>query len=607
MLCGGLLYPSSADAAPREEPAASERTDRARKFPFSLFQRKKGKGRRGAKRRRGRNKPRPPPSPDGGIWEWVEELGGEIPSPDQAEAMREARADEVAEQTVGDHLGGRPPPEDFYVDPLAALTPDPLMLDQVEAADFDIPIDINPWVETWVRYFTEGRGRLSYKGWLNRSTRYQPMMLEALADAELPKDLVYLSMIESGYRPQAFSSAKAAGLWQFIESTGKEHGLRIDWWVDERRDPELSLGAAIRFLGRLHRQFGDWRLAWAAYNGGPGRIRRATANAGSDDFWTLANGDHLPSETDNYVPKIMAAAIVGRYRDRYGFDRLKPQPELRYDVVKVPYSVSLAAIARAADLSSDVLVELNPALRRRATPEGGYAVRVPVGAAETVSAALKAIPKAQRVAFARHKVRRGDTLAEIAAQYGVTVADLKGANDLRGDTIRVGARLLIPVVGERAVATAAGSQRVHVVAKGDTLSEIASTYGVSLADLLAYNDISDASRIFVGQRISLQPRVHVVVAGDSLSKIGARYGLTVEQLLASNDISDPSRIFVGQEIRLDGAQAAPDPWETYVVKPGDSLGKIAMAYDVSVADLRSWNELSGSVIHPGDQLKIKVR
>ncbi|MEZ4236775.1 MAG: transglycosylase SLT domain-containing protein [Myxococcota bacterium] len=383
-------------------------------------------------------------TPAEGIWDWVDRMEGEIPSPEQVAAAVEVTAEQRAESVVADDLLGGDVQVQFYEDPAAALASDPLFLDQVDPSEFDIPIEVNDAVEKWVRYFT-GDGRKYYDRWLSRAPLYQPMMRERLAAAGLPQDLVYLSMIESGYNTHAYSRADAAGLWQFIESTGRVYDLRIDWWVDERRDPEAALGAAITFLGELHRMFGDWRLAWASYNGGPGRVRKAVRNSGTSDFWKIAEGSYLHPETENYVPKIMAAAIIGKHPERYGFAVPAARDPLSYDVVDVKGSVALEVLARCAGTSLDDLKELNPALRRYATPPEGYALRVPTGRHDTFLAALDAVPAAERSAVRRHTVKRGETLSIIAARYGTTVDELSHANQLRNvNRIVVGMNLVIP-------------------------------------------------------------------------------------------------------------------------------------------------------------------
>ncbi|MBW2256464.1 MAG: transglycosylase SLT domain-containing protein, partial [Deltaproteobacteria bacterium] len=407
-------------------------------------------------------------SAEEGVWTWVARMEGEVPDPNMVEAVEERFEEQLAESALIDDLGGVDVPRGFYEDPAAELAGDPLFLDLVDPSEFDIPVVVNDQVEKWVRYFT-GDGRKYYERWMRRSTRYRPMMYAALEEAGLPSDLVYLSMIESGYNAHAYSHAHAVGLWQFIPSTGRLYGLRVDWWVDQRRDPALSTEAALDFLAELHEMFGGWELAWAAYNGGPGRVRRAIASAGTDDFWEIATGSSLHSETENYVPKLMAAAIIGKHLDRYGFTDISYEDELLYDTTSVEGMVEVAVLARCGGMEERAFRYLNPALRRWATPEGTTEIRVPVGKGEAFLAALDDVPHADRLTFVRYKVRRGDTLTAIAARYGVDVADLVRVNTLRNaNRIFVGMTLVVPTSGavqvaetSRVAATdAAASKRV---------------------------------------------------------------------------------------------------------------------------------------------------
>lgn len=562
------------------------------------------------------------------VWAWVERLEGEIPSAEQVEAIGERAEAELSERALIDRLSGGEVPASYYADPAGALAVHPLFLDQVDPSEFDIPITVNAEVEKWVRYFN-GPGRKYYARWLSRSTRYRPMMYRELEAAGLPRDLVYLSMIESGYNAHAYSHAAAAGLWQFIPSTAKLYKLRVDWWVDDRRDPEASLTAAITFLSELHRMFGSWELAWAAYNGGPGRIRRSIAKAGTKDFWKIAEGPYLHSETDNYVPKIMAAAIIGKHPERYGFTDIRYQDELVYETAKVDGSVSLEVLARAANTSVDQLKALNPALRRFATPPEGYHVRLPVGARDRVAAALKEIPVEKRVTVARHTVSRGETLSLIAERYGVSVHDLSQANGLKNvDRIYVGMSLVVPVAGAapQRVAAAATPQRrtdatppkvtSHTVRRGDTLSGIASRHRVSVDDLRKWNGLSGTT-ILVGQTLKVHgsgapastsggsSKTYTVQRGDTLSGIAARHNVRTADLQRWNGIQDPSTIRIGQTLKIGGAAAPSSSWSTYTVKSGDSLGAIATRNGCTVQQLKEWNGLSSTVIHPGQKLKIR--
>ncbi|MCB9685872.1 MAG: LysM peptidoglycan-binding domain-containing protein [Alphaproteobacteria bacterium] len=593
--------------------------------------------------------------PEGGVWEWVDRLEGEIPSPETLEAARELAEEQGEERALVDDLSGAAPPLALYGDPAGAMKVDPLYLDMVDPSEFDIPIEVNPWVEKWVRYFT-GDGRKYYARWLSRSTRYQPMMRRELAERGLPQDLVYLSMIESGYNAHAYSTADAAGLWQFITSTGKLYKLRIDYWVDERRDPEEALDAAATFLSELHNMFGDWRLAWASYNGGPGRVRRATEKAGTKDFWTLADGTYLHPETDNYVPKIMAAAIIGHHPERYGFTGIEFQDELVYETAHVDGSLGFETLARCAGVSVDDLKELNPALRRYATPPEGYDLRLPVGTKDRFVVALADVPKEERVAaVSRHTVRRGETLSTIASKYHTSVSALSRANNLKNvNRIYVGMSLVIPRGGEAPSATAsrtastsssatsssASSSRsssapskpsTHTVARGDTLSGIATRYGVTVSQLRSWNSLS-GSTIMVGQKLkvsssggsssgssststastaSSSSRTHTVRSGETLSSIASRYGVSTSDLQRWNGISNAGHIEVGQSLKVSGSggsstsSSSASSWTTYTVRSGDSLGAIATRYGCTVSQLKSWNGLSGSVIQPGQKLKVR--
>lgn len=572
--------------------------------------------------------------PSEGIWEWVDRMDGEIPTEEQLDAIEELHAIEVDELVRTDELSGGDVPLAFYTAPAEHLEVDPLFLDLVDPSEFDIPIEVTPEVEKWVAYFT-GPGRKYYTKWLGRSTRYRPMMYRELDKAGLPRDLVYLSMIESGYNAHAYSHAAAAGLWQFIPSTGKLYKLRIDWWVDERRDPEASVGAAIAFLGELHGMFGDWRLAWGAYNGGPGRIRRATKQAGSKDWWTLARGPYLHSETDNYVPKIMAAAIIGHHPERYGFTGIEYQDELTYETVRVDGSVELAVLAKCAGTSVDDLKALNPALRRYATPPEGYDVRLPIGRSETFAAAFSQVPRSEWITVVRHTVRSGETLGKIAAKYGTSVSDLSRANNLKNaNRIYVGMSLTVPKGGSGAVVAAAASESrtdaaprptpkpvstpsYHTVQRGENLSSIAAKYGTSVAALRSANGLS-SSTILVGQKLKLSgsaggtssaPATHVVRKGESLGSIATRYGVSVSALQSANGIRNASHIVVGQKLKVPSggrsSNSSASSWTTYTVQRGDSLGKIATQYGVSVSSLQSWNGIRGSVIQPGQKIKIR--
>jgi membrane-bound lytic murein transglycosylase D len=581
--------------------------------------------------------------PADGVWHWVEQMDGEIPTAEQVDALEESAERSVAERRLSDELSSSGPPTGFYTDPVRSLRPDPLYLDRVDPAEFDIPVEVNEDVVKWIRYFT-GEGRKYYARWLTRSTAVRPYMYEQLEKAGLPRDLVYLSMIESGYNAQALSHCGAAGMWQFMPATGKMYKLRIDYWVDERRDIEESTRAAIDMLGELHQMFdGSWYLAWASYNGGPGRVRRSVQSAGTSDFWAISRGAWLHPETENYVPKIIAAAIIGHHPERYGFDNVEYQPALEYDVAHVSGAVSLDVLAKAAGTSVTVLQDLNPALRRYSTPAEGFDLKVPAGGQARFVAALAEIPADQRstTTVARHTVRRGETLSVIAGKYNVSLAALSEANGLRNvNKIYVGMSLVIPGHGEvaaqatpaerkaptPAVATRSTAPKTaakyYTVQRGDTLSEIATRNGVSVTQLKSWNRLS-GSTIVPGQKLAVNssggapsssassgatPSKYTVRSGDTLSSIAGKYHVTTAQLQSWNHISNPSSIVSGQVLVVRGGAtlvASSSGWTMYTVKSGDSLGAIAQRHGCTVSEIQSWNGIKGSVIQPGQKLKLK--
>ncbi len=312
---------------------------------------------------------------------------------------------------------------------------------------WDIPIEFNEAVDRWLAYF-QRRGRRNLQIHLTRAGRYEPAMRAIMREHGLPQDLVYLSLIESGYDPNAYSRAHAVGLWQFLASTGRRYGLRIDGWVDERRDPIKATRAAAAHLKDLYEEFGSWYLAAAAYNGGAHRVRRAIRRTGSRDFWTLARRRYLPRETRNYVPKFIAAALIAKQPEKYGFSVSSAGP-LSYDVGQVPDATSLSVIAEAAGVSLAEVVTLNPQLVRRVTPPGErYFVRLPARTGPKFAINYARVPAEDRLRAIEHTIRRGDTLAQLARTYRSDLSAIRSANPgIRPRRLRVGQSLLIPISG----------------------------------------------------------------------------------------------------------------------------------------------------------------
>jgi membrane-bound lytic murein transglycosylase D len=460
------------------------------------------------------------------IAEEIDKDSAEIEAVRRAEEdahVRDATKDAAADGVVGRETG------EGKIELLPELS---MGLTELQAR-FDIPIDVNESVVAYVRFFQSPAARGHFAKWLGRSHKYLDTYRRILREEGLPEDTVYLAMIESGFGNFALSHAKASGPWQFMPATGKHFGLRQDFWVDERRDPERSARAAARYLKLLHKQTGDWRLAWAGYNAGVGRIFKAQKK-GYDDYWEMAAAPGkkvLHPETKGYVPKLMAAAIVSKHPEIFGFkgDDIVPQSWAEYEEVTIPSATLLSVVAKAAGVTERELIDLNPELRRACTPPRAYALKIPKASADTFAASWPAMQPKIRLTFAGHVVRRGDTLSHIAHRYGVPVQGILEMNGLKNARkLRVGQELMIPrpvgggavalrdpdvqrpssAVRARTVSTAArGSadraRATHRVRAGDTLWSISQRFGVGLAELCRWNKISDPQRhkLLVGKQL----------------------------------------------------------------------------------------------------------
>ena len=386
---------------------------------------------------------------------------------------------------------------------------------------YDVPIVVNNSVEGHIAYFkTKGRDKLEL--WLSRSGRYIPMMKEILKYMELPEDLVYLALIESGFNPNAYSRARAAGPWQFIKSTGKRYNLKIDWWIDERRDPKKSTIAAATYLNDLYNMFGSWDLAMASYNGGEGRVQRAVSRSKSEDFWKIKKTRYLKAETKNYVPKYMAATIIAKNPEEHGFD-IKYLEPIQYEEVIIPESTDLRVIAKCAGVSYEEIKELNPELRRWITPPNvdKYTLKIPLGTQEIFLENYEKLPSEEKILWERHLVKKGETLYSIAKHYRVTVEDLKKINLLsRRERVSEGTYILLPIApnSEKARIKIAASPLLkeeknaiyYRIRKGDTLWKISKKYNVSIASIKEWNDIDSARNIKAGDKLKL------IVGSDDL-------------------------------------------------------------------------------------------
>jgi membrane-bound lytic murein transglycosylase D len=394
----------------------------------------------------------------------------------------------------------------------------------IRGTEHDLPIEINGRVLAALDFFQNGRGRNTMSVGLERVGLYRPMMERILMEENVPLDLVYLAQAESAFLPRAVSRAKARGMWQFISSRGKEYGLRQTWWIDERSDPEKSTRAAARHLGDLYKEFNDWPLAMAAYNAGPVRISNALKKTGATTFWQLADKRALPKETINYVPTILAFAIIGRNPSQYGFN-VEANPPLETERVELEKATDLRVIAENLGLPVDQLKELNPHVLRWTTPpdDSEFEFILPKGYSEKFLDKVVSLPDNERIIWRYHNVKKGETLSVIARNYGVTVNDLTQANSLSTrSSLKIGQELLIPMSGATRPPAASSASKTQVAAKmsspatpastptsykvkrGDTLSGIAAKFNVTVNDLRKWNKLT-STRLDIGQRLMLAP------------------------------------------------------------------------------------------------------
>jgi membrane-bound lytic murein transglycosylase D len=403
---------------------------------------------------------------------------------------------------------------------LYAIEVDPhlreLVSEDLLAARFDIPVVINDSVLKFLNFY-QTRGRRIMEIGLQRSGKYMAHFRRYFEDEGIPLDLVWMALVESMFNPHARSRARAVGIWQFLRGTGRIYGLKQNSWVDERVDFLKSAQAAARYLKDLHAKFGDWYLALAAYNGGPGRVDRVLKRRGEIDYWEMVDRRLLPRETSKYVASFLACLIISRNPARYGF-QVEPDAPLEFDTIDLDYQVDLRVLAEMIETPPSSLGELNPELRWGITPGGDYTLKVPAGKGAALRAGLASLPPQQRVRFDHHVVRKGETLGAIARKYRTTVEAIAEANRLRSiHRLSLNQELLIPAAGVRVAppsrtgraaqasqtprATAPASD--HVVKRGECLDQIARIYGVKVEDLLRWNNLKLGQTIYPGQSLKV--------------------------------------------------------------------------------------------------------
>ena len=378
------------------------------------------------------------------------------------------------------------------IDEVAEMTfpVDPRLKERAEEAaknlSHDLPLTVNDQVLGFLNFFQTPRGRAIVETGLRRAGRYREMISRVLQEEGMPQDLIYLAQAESAFQPLALSRAGARGIWQFVAWRGNEYGLRHTWWVDERQDPEKATRAAARHLRDLYGMYGDWYLAMAAYNCGPGNVQKGIERTGYADFWELYKRNVLPRETRNYVPIIVALTLIAKDAAHYGIS-VEPETPVATDVVKPGRAIDLRLVAETIDVDVETLRSLNPSLLRLATPDDpNFELHLPSGTAARFSAEIADIPADKWVSWRRHRVEAGETLTSIGKKYHVTSVAIAAANNLeKGAALEAGEKLIIP-----AVAPASETKRRLVsyrVRRGDTLLGIADRYSVSADDVRKWN------------------------------------------------------------------------------------------------------------------------
>src|SRR3984885_1586313 len=395
---------------------------------------------------------------------------------------------------------------------------------EIKSTHSDLPLMMTDQVAGYISYFSN-RGRGTFERAFARSGRYHDMMARILKQEGVPQDLIYLAQAESGFQPTAVSRAGARGIWQFMGSRARGYGLERSAWVDDRQDPEKSTRAAARHLRDLYGQFGDWYLAMAAYNSGPGTVQAAVRRTGYADFWELYRRNVLPKETRNYVPIILAVTIMTKNLSHYGFDDVSMEEPAAFDSVTINYPVDLRLVADCVDATLVQLQQLNPSLLRLSTPrEGSFELHLPAGTKTQYQTTIASIPTGMRVWWRYPTVHSGDTLASLARTYRTTPKSIKEANQLDGSELQTDAKLIIPVApGKHVSDTATYARRItrYKVRKGDTVQTVAENFGVSAQMLRRWNGLhggdSLRGRRVLALHLPVSPSSEVVAAKSKSS------------------------------------------------------------------------------------------
>ena len=470
---------------------------------------------------------------------------------------------------------------------------------EIKSTHSDLPLMMTDQVAGFISYFSN-RGRGTFERAFARSGRYHDMMVKILKEEGVPQDLIYLAQAESGFHPLAVSRAGARGIWQFMGSRGRGYGLQRSLWVDDRQDPEKSTRAAARHLKDLYAQFGDWYLAMAAYNSGPGTVQAAVKRTGYADFWELYRRNVLPKETRNYVPIILAVTIMAKNLSQYGFEDVNMDSPVPFDSVVINYPVDLRLVADCVNSTPAQLQELNPSLLRLTTPkEGTFELHLPVGTRDDYQTAISAIPTDMRLWWRYHKVQPGETLASIARSYRVTANSIAGENRLEDTDLESDARLIIPVSPSKyAVSdTLTYSRRItrYKVHVGDTVETVAENLGVPAQMVRRWNGLRNGDSLR-GRKV-LAVHLPVTPGSEGASTVKSTGHTTASAKGKTKTIqtatAKPARARAEDERPSEQASVL-----RHKVKSGETLYSIATSYNTTVAALKRYNG-DIAVLRPG--------
>jgi membrane-bound lytic murein transglycosylase D len=481
---------------------------------------------------------------------------------------------------------------------------------ELKEVSHDLPLTVNDPVLSFLNYFQTPRGAAIVETGLRRAGRYREMIERVLTEEGLPTDLIHLAQAESAFQPQALSRAGARGLWQFMAYRGTEYGLERTWWLDERQDPEPATRAAARHLRDLYAIFGDWYLVMAAYNSGPGAVQKAIERTGYADFWELYKRNVLPKETRSYVPIILALTLIAKDPQRYGI-QVEPDVALRTDSVRPGHPIDLRLVAETIETDLDTLRMLNPELLRMVTPPTpNFVLRLPEGTAEHFAAEIATIPADKWVSWRQHRVADGDTISGIAKQYRVTATAIADANGLDAKAVLpVGQKLIIPASQPEPTV---GKLVRYSVRRGDTLASIGDEFGVTAADLRRWNGLkAGTTRLNRGVRLRIYPGGMGVQPGSGTTASAAKTAATprkpaaVAATTSNVSVSVAPKPVAETEVAAASSGGGTSAPVVHRVQPGETLWSIAKTYQTTVETLRGANPfLLSRGLQAGDSLRI---